>query len=43
MDSAIAPMAADAFSRMAHNADHATDPKNEPQADDQHEDRDDTE
>jgi hypothetical protein len=25
MDSAIAPMAAEAFSRMAHDADHATD------------------
>jgi hypothetical protein len=35
MDSAIAPMAADAFSQMAHDADHATDPQDEPPAEDE--------
>jgi hypothetical protein len=35
MDSAIAPMAADAFSQMAHDAHHATDPQDEPPAEDE--------
>jgi hypothetical protein len=43
MDSAIAPMAADAFSRMASGADNATDPENEPRAEDESEDPGDTE
>jgi hypothetical protein len=43
MDSAIAPMAADAFSRMATNGDHPTDPESEPGADDASEDPSDTE
>ena len=42
MDSAIAPMAADAFSRMAHDADHATDAGIEPRAEDESEDQGDT-
>lgn len=43
MDSAIAPMAADAFSRMAYDADHLTDPENEPRAEGESEERGDTE
>ena len=43
MDSAIAPMAADAFSRMAYDADNATHPENEPRAEDESEDPGDTE
>ena len=43
MDSAIAPMAADAFSRMAHDADNATDPESKPRAEDESEDPGDTE
>jgi hypothetical protein len=35
MDSAIAPMAADAFSQMAHDADHPTDPEDEPRGEDE--------
>ena len=42
MDSAIAPMAADAFSRMANDADPATDSQNEPRAENDSEDRGDT-
>jgi hypothetical protein len=42
MDSAIAPMAADAFSRMAHDADQAIDPENEPRGEHEPEDRGDT-
>jgi hypothetical protein len=42
MDSAIAPMAADNFSRMAHDADHAADPENEPRAENESEDQGDT-
>ena len=38
MDSAIAPMAADAFSRMAYDTDDATHPDNEPRAEDESED-----
>jgi tetratricopeptide (TPR) repeat protein len=43
MDSAIAPMAADAFSQMAYDADNATDPENGPRAEDESEDPGDTE
>ena len=43
MDSAIAPMAADAFLRMADDADNATHPENEPRAEDESEDPGDTE
>ncbi len=42
MDSAIAPMAADAFSRMANDADPAADSQNEPRAENDSEDRGDT-
>jgi hypothetical protein len=42
MDSAIAPMAANAFSRMANDADPATDSQNEPRAENGSEDRGDT-
>jgi hypothetical protein len=43
MDSGMAPMAADAFSRMANDGDHPTDPESEPGADDASEDPSDTE
>jgi hypothetical protein len=43
MDSSIAPMAADAFSRMAYDADNATHPENEPRAENESEDPGDTE
>lgn len=43
MDSAIAPMAADAFSRMAYDADNATHAENEPRAEAESEDPGDTE
>ncbi|HEX3974969.1 MAG TPA: hypothetical protein VHW96_01835 [Solirubrobacteraceae bacterium] len=42
MDSAIGPMAADAFSQMASDADQSTDPENEPRAEDESEDQGDT-
>jgi hypothetical protein len=38
MDSAIAPMAEDAFSRMAYDADNATHPESEPRAENESED-----
>jgi hypothetical protein len=43
MDSAVAPMAADAFSRMTDDADHAADAETGPRAQDESEDRGDTE
>jgi hypothetical protein len=43
MDSAIAPMAAEAFSRMAYDADNATHPENKPRTEDESEDPGDTE
>jgi hypothetical protein len=42
MDSAVAPMAADSFSRMTDDADHAADAENGPRAEDESEDRGDT-
>ncbi len=42
MDAAIAPMAADAFSRMTHDADQATDPENEPRGENESDDQGDT-
>ncbi|HEY1516813.1 MAG TPA: hypothetical protein VGF91_10375, partial [Solirubrobacteraceae bacterium] len=43
MDSAVAPMAADAFSRMTDDADHSAGAENGPRAEDESEDRGDTE
>jgi hypothetical protein len=43
MDSAVAPMAADSFSRMTDDADHAAGAENGPRAEDESEDRGDTE
>ena len=42
MDSAMAPMAADAFSRMANDADHTPEPQNHPRAENGAGDRGDT-
>jgi hypothetical protein len=43
MDPAIAPMAADAFSRMANDAGHPTDPESQPPVEGKPEERGNTE